>query len=176
MQALHLVPRLSAIENVLIGALGRLDGWRTLLRWYPQDEIDSAKTALSAVGMIARESSRADRLSGGERQKVAIARLLMQRPRLILADEPTAALDPAAAADVCQLLVKAALGATLMTVVHNPSLLPILAERAIGIRHGSILFDCPVADVSAARLDALYRSTTDEESAAPGRFNLRRAI
>ena len=64
-------------------------------------------------------------LSGGERQKVAIARLLMQRPHVILADEPTAALDPAAALEVCRLLVMAARGATLLTVVHSPALIPL---------------------------------------------------
>jgi phosphonate transport system ATP-binding protein len=163
MQALHLVPRLSAIDNVLIGCLGRVGGWRTLLRWYPAAEIDGAKAALDAVGLRAKAGTRADRLSGGERQKVAIARLLMQKPRLILADEPTAALDPAAAAGVCQLLVSAARGATLMTVVHNPSLLPLLAERAIGIKHGAIAFDCPVADVSDELLAALYRGVKSKE-------------
>ncbi|MGV8899310.1 MAG: phosphonate ABC transporter ATP-binding protein [Burkholderiaceae bacterium] len=157
MQGLHLVPRLTAIENVLIGCLARVNSWRSIVRWYPPNEIEAAKTALNAVGMMSRAHTRADRLSGGERQKVAIARLLMQRPRLILADEPTAALDPAAAADVCQLLVRAASGATLITVVHNPSLLPVLANRAIGIKHGAIAFDCPVADVTDERLVGLYR-------------------
>ncbi|KAF3996532.1 phosphonate ABC transporter ATP-binding protein [Glaciimonas immobilis] len=157
MQGLHLVPRLTAIENVLIGCLGRVSGWRSWVRWYPPEEVEEAKAALKAVGMVSRADTKADRLSGGERQKVAIARLLMQGPRLILADEPTAALDPAAAADVCQLLVRAATGATLITVVHNPSLLPVLADRAIGIQHGVIVFDCPVAEVTDARLVNLYR-------------------
>ncbi len=158
MQGLHLVPRLTAIENVLIGCLGRVDGWRSWVRWYPADEIDRANAALTAVGMMSRAQTRADHLSGGERQKVAIARLLMQRPRLILADEPTAALDPAAADDVCRLLVKAAAGATLISVVHNPALLPVLANRVIGIQHGAILFDCAVADVTDALLASLYRA------------------
>lgn len=160
MQGLHLVLRLTAIENVLIGCLGRLNGWRSLVRCYPSNEIDAAKAALNAVGMAFSAHTRVDRLSGGERQKVAIARVLMQRPRLILADEPTAALDPAAAADVCQLLVKAAASATLITVVHNPFLLPLLADRAIGIQHGVIVFDCPVAEVTDDRLVSLYH--TDE--------------
>lgn len=158
MQGLHLVPRLTAIENVLIGCLGRVDGWRSWVRWYPAGEIDAANAALTAVGMLDRAQTRADRLSGGERQKVAIARLLMQRPRLILADEPTAALDPTAAADVCRLLVKAAVGATLISVVHTPSLLPVLANRVIGIQHGTILFDCPVAEITDALLASLYRA------------------
>jgi phosphonate transport system ATP-binding protein len=157
MQGLHLVARLSAVENVLIGCLGRIKGWRSIVRYYPPNEIANAHTALKEVGMLSRANIRADRLSGGERQKVAIARLLMQRPRLILADEPTAALDPAAAADVCQLLAKAAIGATLISVVHTPALLPVLADRVIGLKHGALLFDLPLAEVDDGRLIKLYR-------------------
>ncbi len=157
MQGLHLVARLSALENVLIGCLSRLNGWRSIVRYYPAHEIAAANKALNEVGMLPRAQVRADRLSGGERQKVAIARLLMQGPRLILADEPTAALDPAAAADVCQLLAKAAQGATLISVVHTPALLPVLADRVIGLKHGTLLFDLPLAEVDDERLIKLYR-------------------
>jgi phosphonate transport system ATP-binding protein len=157
LQGLHLVARLSALENVLIGSLGRVTGWRSWTRCYPPPEVASAETSLHAVGLLAHARTRADRLSGGEKQKVAIARLLMQRPRLILADEPTAALDPSAAAEVCHLLVKAARQATLITVVHNPALLPLLAERVIGLRHGRIAFDLPLARVSDQELGDLYR-------------------
>ncbi|MEO8006887.1 MAG: ATP-binding cassette domain-containing protein [Betaproteobacteria bacterium] len=163
MQGLHLVPRLSCIENVLIGCLGRVRGWRSWARCYAPQDVETAKAALKAVGMLARSDTRADRLSGGERQKVAIARLLMQRPRLILADEPTAALDPAAAADVCHLLAKAAAGVTLISVVHNPSLLAVLADRVIGLKHGVIAFDLPVSEVSDDRLVRLYRPDGQHE-------------
>ncbi len=160
MQGLHLVGRLSARENVLIGSLGRVSGWRSWLRCFPADELTRAAGALHAVGLLAR----ADRLSGGERQKVAIARLLLQRPRLILADEPTAALDPAAAAEVCRLLVAAAAEATLISVVHNPSLLPLLADRVIGLRLGRIAFDLPVAQIDERRLVDLYRPVAGDEA------------
>ncbi len=144
-QGLHLVQRLSALDNVLIGALGRLTGWRTWLRCHRAADIAEAETALREVGLLAKAEVRVDRLSGGERQKVAIARMLMQRARLILADEPTAALDPQAAAEVCALLARAAHGETLVSVVHNPTLLPLLADRVIGLRQGQIVFDLPVA-------------------------------
>jgi phosphonate transport system ATP-binding protein len=157
LQGLHLVARLSARENVLIGSLGRVSGWRAWTRCFPAPEIARADEALHAVGLLPRATMRTNLLSGGERQKVAIARLLMQGPRLILADEPTAALDPAAAAEVCHLLRQAAAAATLITVVHNPSLLPLLADRVIGLRQGRIAFDLPIAAVDDEKLVNLYR-------------------
>lgn len=165
LQGLHLVPRLSALDNVLIGGLARIKGWRSWARCFPAAEIVRAEAALHAVGLLPRASTRADKLSGGERQKVAIARLLLQGPRLILADEPTAALDPAAAAEVCYLLAQAAATATLISVVHNPSLLPVLAERVIGLRLGRIAFDLPIAAVDDEKLVNLYRPDNDRQAA-----------
>lgn len=161
LQGLHLVQRLTALDNVLIGALGRIAGWRGWARWHTTDDIAEAMAALERVGLAAHAAARVDRLSGGERQKVAIARLLMQRPRLILADEPTAALDPRAAEEICKLLAAAAQGATLVAVVHSPALLPRLAERVIGIREGRIAFDLPLAHVGPEDLAALYRNATE---------------
>ena len=156
MQDLHPVERLSVLENVLIGCLGRTRGWRGWTRCFAPNEVAAAETALRAVGLIQRAGTRTDALSGGERQKVALARLLMQRPRLILADEPTAALDPVAAREVCQLLVEASTGATLVCVVHNPALLPLLATRVIGMKNGSIDFDLPMAELNGTGLEAFY--------------------
>ncbi|MEF8730690.1 MAG: ATP-binding cassette domain-containing protein [Candidatus Accumulibacter meliphilus] len=164
-QGLHLVTRLSALENVLIGSLGRLSGlrvWRSWVRCFPAAEIAHAEAALHAVGLLPRAQTRADRLSGGERQKVAIARLLVQQPKLILADEPTAALDPVAAGEVCHLLAQAANHATLISVVHNPALLPILAERVLGLKQGRLAFDLPIAAVDDQKLMNLYRPDTDQ--------------
>lgn len=167
-QGLHLVSRLTALDNVRMGALGRLTGWRTWLRLYPPEITNQACEALQAVGLLGHKDTRADRLSGGERQKVAISRLLLQQPKLILADEPTAALDPAAAADICRLLVQAASGATLLTVVHNTSLLPLIADRVIGLRQGRVAFDLPVGDVDDRALLALYQM---ENSRPSDQFN-----
>ncbi|MFA6312185.1 MAG: ATP-binding cassette domain-containing protein [Sterolibacterium sp.] len=166
MQGLHLVQRLDALENVLIGCLGRRSGWRTWVRRYSPEDLANAGSALRAVGLLAKAAVRVDHLSGGERQKVALARMLMQGPRLILADEPTAALDPQAAAEVCALLSNAAAGssqssaATLVTVVHNPLLLPVLADRVIGLKQGRVAFDLPATQVDDSCLHKLYRADT----------------
>ncbi|HRH85464.1 MAG TPA: ATP-binding cassette domain-containing protein [Rubrivivax sp.] len=171
MQGLHLVPRLSARENVLIGALARLSGAqavRSLFRWYPQDLVAEADAALAALGLGDRADTRADRLSGGERQKVALARLQLQQPRLLLADEPTSALDPAATQAVCYALtaVAAAPGRTLLTIVHDLELLPLLATRVIGMADGRVRFDRPLGEAAPALLQSLYERQTAEAAPA----------
>ena len=173
MQGLHLVPRLSARENVLIGALARLRGAQALrswCRWYPQDLLAETDAALAALGRADRGDARADRWSGGERQKVALARLQLQRPRLLLADEPTSALDPAATREVCHALcaVAAAPGRTLLTVLHDLELLPILATRVIGMAGGRVRWDRPLGEVTPPLLQALYeRQAADLAPATP---------
>lgn len=158
LQGVHLVARLTVLENVLLGCLARNRSMRTWARLFPAVEIGRAEVLLATVGLAGRGAMRADRLSGGERQKVAIARMLLQRPRLILADEPTSALDPAAAIAIAETLSASAKnrGATIVTVVHEPDLLPAVADRVIGLRGGRIAFDLPVALVTKAMLDALY--------------------
>ena len=162
MQGLHLVPRLSARENVLVGALARLNGidaWRSWLRLYPGALVREADRALASLGLADRAGMRADRLSGGERQKVAVARLQLQGPRLVLADEPTSALDPSATRQVCDALRALAepAGRTLISVVHDPELLPLLATRVIGIAGGELQWDSPIEALEPGRLEALYR-------------------
>ncbi len=156
LQGLHLVPRLSAFENVLVGGLASMPRLRSWARLFNHDETDRAHAALNAVGMLGLAQKRADRLSGGERQKVAIARMLMQRPKLVLADEPTAALDPTAADEVCDLLMKASREATLITVVHNVSLVPLLSKRVIGLKQGRLVLDCASDQLTQDQLNDLY--------------------
>lgn len=161
MQGLHLVPRLSARENVLAGALGQLrgrDAWRSWLRLYPEPLGAEADAALAALGMADRSAVRTDRLSGGERQKVSLARLRLQRARLVLADEPTSALDPSATAQACAALAAASNGPgqTLVTVLHDLALLPTLATRVLGMAQGRIHWDLPISAVSDTLLTSLY--------------------
>ena len=169
MQGLHLVPRLSARENVVIGALARLhgaDAWRSWLRLYPAALVHEADLALAALGLGDRIGARADRLSGGERQKVALARLQLQQPQLVLADEPTAALDPSATQQVCKALLVLAEpeGRTLISVVHDPELLPLVARRVIGIAGGEVQWDLASDSVGPEHLQKLYRPRTSEVS------------
>jgi phosphonate transport system ATP-binding protein len=172
MQGLHLVPRLTARENVLIGALARLQGgdaWRSLLRWFPRALAEEADAALAALGVADRAGTRADRLSGGERQKVALARVQLQRPRLLLADEPTSALDPAATTQVCQALrsLAAEPGRTLVTVVHDLDLLPLLATRVIGMAAGRVQWDRPIGELTSPMLQDLYERRAGGAGAGP---------
>lgn len=161
MQGLHLVPRLSALDNVLVGASARagLPAWRSWTRLPPAPLRAEALQALAGLGLAAQAGVRTDRLSGGERQKVAVARLALQRAPLLLADEPTAALDPASAQSVIAELRRLAEGATLVSVVHDATLLPLLADRVIGVADGHIVWDQPRTALDPRALQALYAGT-----------------
>jgi phosphonate transport system ATP-binding protein len=163
MQGLHLVPRLSARDNVLVGALARpgLPAWRSWARLYPTALRTEALQALAGLGLATQAGQRTERLSGGERQKVAVARLALQRAPLLLADEPTAALDPASTALVLAELRHLAEAATLISVVHDAALLPALAERVVGLAGGRIVFDRPRAVLDAEQLRGLYDPRLD---------------
>lgn len=155
-QGLHLVGRLSVLDNVVAGALPRMGWWHSVCRLFDDQTLAQAHRALESVGMLHLMHQRADQLSGGERQKVAIARALMQHALWILADEPTAALDPVASFEICEILAKQAKKSGLISVVHQPELVPVLADRVIGIRAGRVVVDCPVQAFTADVQEFLY--------------------
>ena len=158
-QGLHLVARLSALDNVLIGGAARHPSPWTWLRRWPAAERKAAHEALAWVGLAHAAARRTDELSGGERQKVALARALHQQPRLLLADEPTASLDADAADEVVALLNRAVAerAATLVCVVHDLDLVPRLAQRAIALRHGRVVADLAVNAQTPAVLRSLLK-------------------
>jgi len=158
-QGLHLVGRLTVIENVLVGAAARHPSPLSWFRCWPDPERRQAHAALSRVGMAWAASRRTDSLSGGERQKVAIARALQQDAPILLADEPTASLDADAADEVIGLLtgVAAERRVTLVCVVHDLDLLPRLADRAIALRRGVMVADVPVTDHTSGELRGLLK-------------------
>jgi phosphonate transport system ATP-binding protein len=143
-QGLHLVGRLSARDNLLAGALARTAGlaaWQAAWGRYPPALEQEADAWLQRLGLSALAGTRTDRLSGGERQRVAIGRAALQRPRLLLADEATGQLDPRAARLAADWLRLAAGDGGLVTVLHQLELLPLLAERVIGLRDGQLVLD-----------------------------------
>jgi phosphonate transport system ATP-binding protein len=153
-QGVHLVGRLSALDNVLIGGAARFGSPLSWLRRWPRPERDAAEAALARVGLGGAAGRRADTLSGGERQKVAMARALHQRARVLLADEPTAALDARAEDELLTLLdgLVREQGLTLISVVHDLRLLPRLADRVLVLRQGRAVLDAALADVSPQTL------------------------
>ena len=157
-QQFDLVPNLSALHNVLAGRLSDWDVFTSLvsLLW-PHDRV-LGMTALARVGVEDRASLRAGQLSGGEKQRVAIARLLVQDPAVVLADEPVASLDPARAEEIIRLLVEVVQQAnkTLVASMHSLDLARKYCSRLIGLRNGVVQFDLPSSAVTAEALESLY--------------------
>ena len=164
----QLVPSLSVRDNALAGRLGKLSALRALaLRVLPpRAEVERADAALEAVGLAAKADARADELSGGQQQRIAIARVLVQDPEVVLADEPFASLDPALVETVADLLFGlAAKGRTLVVALHDVTLGIRFFPRIVGLRGGRVFFDAASKDVTPELLDALYRG--DPAASAP---------
>lgn len=165
-QSLNLASALRVVHNVSAGRLGR---WSTakalgsLLR--PQDVLE-VREALEQVGIANLIWTRTDKLSGGQRQRVAAARLLLQNPDLVLADEPVSSLDPGHSQALMQLLIDTVTGSpgrtdrTLIMSLHDPDLARTYADRIIGLNAGRIEFDVPSEDVTDEVLENLYKVPT----------------
>jgi phosphonate transport system ATP-binding protein len=153
----QLIGRVSVLGNVLTGRLGYHSGLRTLLP-FARDEKRLALDALERVGLLDKALARADELSGGQQQRVGIARALVQRPRLVLADEPVASLDPATALRVMELLhgICRADGLTAVVSLHQVELARRFGERIIGLAGGRVVFDGPPEALSEAVIARIY--------------------
>src|SRR5499427_4827897 len=154
-QQASLVRRSSVLNNVATGALGRHSTLRTVFGGLPESELAAARGYLADLA-----AQRAGTLSGGQAQRVAIARSLTQRPRVLLADEPVASLVPEASEDIMRLLQRLARSERLavLCVLHQVELAYSYADRVIGIRDGRIAFDLPRGEVSRDAVRRLYIS------------------
>jgi phosphonate transport system ATP-binding protein len=163
-QHFNLVRRLSVLTNVLIGRLGATPGWWSLAHRFPAADVQQALANLDRFGLRELAAQRADTLSGGQQQRVGIARALMQRPRLLLADEPVASLDPATSHTIMRYLeeVNRDEGVTVLCNLHFLSLARRYATRVIGLRAGEIVFDGPSADLDDRRFRAIYGEDAED--------------
>ncbi len=157
-QRFHLIPRLSAFHNVVHGAMGRHGNRCAWPATAPASVRTEAMECLARVGLADHAARRVDALCGGQQQRVAIARMLMQRPRIILADEPVASLDPVTAHTVMDLLcaIAAERGVTVIVALHQIDLALRYADRVVGLRNGRVEFDSLMAECDRDRLDAVY--------------------
>ncbi len=158
-QQFHLVDNLRVIHNVNAGHLGRWSLARALVSLLWPLETRKALAALEQVGIGETLYARTGQLSGGQQQRVALARVLVQNPRAILADEPVSSLDPERSREIMDLLrdLSRETGMTLVTSIHAVAFARSHFGRVIGLRAGRILFDRPAAEVTPAMIDALYR-------------------
>ena len=161
-QQFHLVPVLTALENVCTGALGMLHGPRIGLWMYPRKIRNLALEQLDRVGLADAAFQRADTLSGGQQQRVAIARSLMQKPQILLADEPVASLDPASSHQIIELMktIVQEDGLTVVCSLHQVDIALSFGRTITGLRNGSIVIRNETARVTRNELDELYIDST----------------
>lgn len=171
-QQFNLVKRSKVITNVLSGRLGYVNPWISLLGLWSSSEKKRAMNALERVGIADKANNRADTLSGGQQQRVGIARALMQEPRLILADEPVASLDPVLAHSILHYLeaLNKTDGATVICSLHFLDLVHRYATRVIALKDGVKVFEGLPQEIDRLRFKEIYgeeaeevRATTVEE-------------
>ncbi|MBA4216815.1 MAG: phosphonate ABC transporter ATP-binding protein [Roseateles sp.] len=163
-QQFNLVGRLPVMTNVLTGQAACTPLWRALLGRFTLNQRVQALQALDAVGLAPQAFQRASTLSGGQQQRAAIARVLMQGARLLLADEPVASLDPESTRRVMEQLsqLNREQGMTLIVSLHHVALARRYCDRVIALRGGALVFDGPSSALTPAFLRELYGSAADE--------------
>lgn len=156
----NLVEDLSAFSNALTGSLSRWSFLRSLLQWQDHDEKRRALAALDTVGLLDEADQQVASMSGGQQQRVGIARALVQKPTLLLADEPVASLDPASAESVMEYLQVTAVERDLTTLasLHQVNIARQFGQRFIGLRDGQKVFDGYRDDLTPDVIDEIYGS------------------
>lgn len=174
-QQFNLVGRMSLLTNVLAGRLGRVPGWRGTFGLFSRDDKVKALASLDRVGMAEYAQQRASQLSGGQQQRGAIARVLTQEARIVLADEPIASLDPASADRVMEMLetINKEDGTTVIVSLHQIDHAFKHCRRIIALKDGVVVFDGPSTDIRPDDLRDLYGVTglDADLGAASGRLN-----
>jgi len=157
-QEYNLVERLTVMENVLSGRLGYLSPWQAFLRRYPAEDIAMAWELLDTVGLTPFANQRADALSGGQRQRVGIARAVMQRPDILLADEPTSSLDPKTSVEIMELLSTISDSRKIPVIVniHNVPLARRFAHHVIGMSGGHVVYEGDPSGLTDEHLKQIY--------------------
>ncbi|MBI2468749.1 MAG: phosphonate ABC transporter ATP-binding protein [Candidatus Rokubacteria bacterium] len=160
-QEFNLVERLTVMENVLSGRLGYVTAWRAWRRRFPPEDFEGAFVTLRRVGLEGFANKRADALSGGQRQRVGIARALVQRPKILLVDEPTSSLDPRTSEAIMKLIVELAAedGIPALINMHDVPLARAFAKRIIGLKGGAIVYDGPASELTEEAFERIYGGT-----------------
>jgi len=157
-QSFNLVKRTTVIKNVLTARVAEMPLWKSIMGLYTKEDKILALTALDNVGILDKAYKRADTLSGGQAQRVALARCLAQKPDIILADEPVASLDPLTSQQVMEDFVKInkEFNITVVANMHHVDIAKKYANRIIGIKAGKIVFDGPSATITNNDLTNIY--------------------
>ncbi len=157
-QDFNLIDRVSVYENVVYGRLGKTNPIKSLFGFFNDKDKEIAIDAVKEVNLIDKLNQRTDTLSGGELQRVAIARVIAQEAEIILADEPVSNLDPALAHEILNLLVEISSnhGVTLIMNLHQPSLAKRYTDRIIGLKQGKIVFDDDSSALNNTELKEIY--------------------
>ena len=169
-QNYNLVKRSNVLKNVLAGRLGHTGTIRSILNLFKKEDIALAYESLKRVNIEDKIYNRADELSGGQQQRVSIARVLTQKPKYILADEPVASLDPPTSHQVMNYLKKINKEDQITTIVnlHFIDMAMEYADRIIGMRAGEIVFDGPVSEVTEKTFEEIYGRAIREEDLRGG--------
>ena len=164
-QHFNLIDRLSVLTNVMVGGLGRMPLMRSLPRWFTRAEQDAALRALARVGIADCAWQRASTLSGGQQQRAAIARTLVQRAHLVLADEPIASLDPESSRRVMDILstINREDGITVVVSLHQVDYAMRYCPRVIAMNAGRVVFDGPSTSITATMLREIYGAELDPQ-------------
>lgn len=158
-QDFNLVNNLSAINNVLTGLLNSSSKFFSMFYLFTKEQKLKALQALETVGLLHKAYNRVDELSGGQRQRVGIARAIIKRPILLLADEPVASLDPKAAELIMSLLKKInkEYKITVVCNLHQVDLAMKYSDRIVGLLEGQIMFDQVASNVEKKSINQIYK-------------------